>query len=423
MIHVILDALTRCGIENYFVTERKTTSAELFFVKKELNQIRSAEVTDYSVSVYRDVEREGKALTGSATCSIEVGMGADEVAKRLEKAYASCVHSANPAFHFQPGVKSSVPAPENRLSKQSLEASALELAEALYLNDTRGDPLINSSEIFVYRKERHILGSNGCDVSYVRYDADGEFVVQCKHKTDVEMHHTFAYDDLDTQGLSDKVKEALEVVVSRSVAEKAAPRGNCDVILSDKSVETIMEYYSDRASSHMIYPKYSDFAVGMDVMGETTGDRVTMELVAKEPFSAEGIPMIDRPLLESGVVKTIQGHTRLSSYLHVEPTGQYRAARVQCGDMPFSEMIKGRVLHLVSFSDFQMDALSGYFGGEIRLGFLYENGTVTPVTGGSVSGNLIELQKDMRLSKEAQQGDTFTGPKHVLFRNVPVNGD
>lgn len=85
-------------------------------------------------------------------------------------------------------------------------------------------------------------------------------------------------------------------------------------------------------------------------------------------------------------------------------------------------MTQKRVLHLVSFSDFQMDEFSGYFGGEIRLGYLYEDGKVVPVTGGSVSGNFIQLQKNMRLSKEQQKSSTFVGPKHILFDEVSING-
>lgn len=422
MITSILKALKELNAESYFVTEKKRSSAQLFFVKKELDQTRSVQVTDYSVSLFRDLEKDGKHLTGSATCNLEEGIGEEEIRESLKKAWNACQYSANPGFSFLPGVKETAPAPENRLAKTPLLEAAWEFAKAIYACDVQGDPLVNSAEVFVTRTDCRIVGGNGCDVSYTTYSADGEYVAQCKKKADVEMHHIFAYDDLNTQELSQEVEEALKTVVSRSVAEKTTPRGSFPVVLSDRSVQTILRYYAQRASAPLIYPGYSDFKKGMDVMGETAGDRVTMKLMAKEPFSEEGIPMKDRILLDNGVLQAIQGETRLCSYLGEEPTGSYRAFQAECGSMSFEEMTQGRVLHLVSFSDFQMDPFSGYFGGEIRLGYLYENGRVTPVTGGSVSGNFIELQKNMRLSREQQKSGSFTGPKHILFQNVPVNG-
>jgi len=74
-------------------------------------------------------------------------------------------------------------------------------------------------------------------------------------------------------------------------------------------------------------------------------------------------------------------------------------------------MKKEPYLYVVSFSDFSMDSLSGYFGGEIRLAYLFDGEKVTPVTGGSVSGNLLELQKDMAFD---QNGDAIHYTKLVI---------
>lgn len=423
MIQVITEALHACRITTYFIVQTRKTSAQLFFIRRDLDTVRSTDVTQYAVTVYRDMERDGKTLTGSASCVIAEGMDAEEIRQRLEQAYETCTYSANPAYCFAPGIQEQRPATATALAAMPLEEAARTFAEALFRNDTQDDPYINSAEIFAERKEQRIVGGNGCDVSFVICEVKGEYIVQCRKKNDVEMYHDFQYDELDTDDLADRVKEALETVVFRSVAEKTTPRGNYTVILSDKSVAEIMAYYSDRADASLIYPKYSDFTKGMDVMEGATGDRITMKMVAKEPFSNEGVPIVDRVLLDNGILKTILGNTRLCSYLGEEPTGVYRAAEVQNGSMPLADMIQERTLQLVSFSDFQMNAMSGYFGGEIRLAYLYEKGEKIPVTGGSINGNFIQLQKNMRLSRETQKSGSFTGPKHLLFFNVPVSGE
>lgn len=423
MINRILDALTQCKINDYFITETKTSSVQLYFVKKNLDQIRSVQANDYSVAVYKELNKDGKIMIGSANCSIKEGMDEKEIIEKLSKSYTACEYTANPEYHFAQGVKEKKDIVKNRLTELDLEEAAWKFARALFENDINDDPLINSAEIFVNRKECRIVGGNGCDVSYETYVVDGEFIVQCKRKNDVEMYHMFSYDDLELEDLSGKVKEALDMVISRSLTEKTTPKGDYAVIFSDENVQTILKYYEKRANASHIYPGYSDFKRDMDVMGETVGDRITMELIAKNPFSSEGIPMNNVMLLEDGILKTIQGDTRLCYYIGEKPIGIYQASKVSCGKLPFNEMTQKRVLHLVSFSDFQMDEFSGYFGGEIRLGYLYEDGKVIPVTGGSVSGNFIQLQKNIKLSKEQQKSSTFVGPKHILFDKVSINGE
>ena len=85
-------------------------------------------------------------------------------------------------------------------------------------------------------------------------------------------------------------------------------------------------------------------------------------------------------------------------------------------------MKKEPYLYVVSFSDFSMDSLSGYFGGEIRLAYLFDGEKVMPVTGGSVSGNLLELQKDMAFSTERYKDKDYDGPFAVEFHGVAVAG-
>ena len=51
-----------------------------------------------------------------------------------------------------------------------------------------------------------------------------------------------------------------------------------------------------------------------------------------------------------------------------------------------------------SFSDFQVDAMDGYFGGEFCLGYLFDGQKETIITGGTVSGNIFEAQKNLEFS-------------------------
>ena len=77
----------------------------------------------------------------------------------------------------------------------------------------------------------------------------------------------------------------------------------------------------------------------------------------------------------------------------------------------------------MTFSDFQMDEMSGHFGGEIRLAYLIgEDGGITPVTGGSVNDSILEAQKDLTFSTDRYLTARYDGPYAVRLKGVSIAG-
>ena len=132
--------------------------------------------------------------------------------------------------------------------------------------------------------------------------------------------------------------------------------------------------------------------------------------------------MADLPLMEDGTLRACHGPNRFCRYLGVKPTGFYRKFSCANGTVSFEELKKGPCLWAVTFSDFQMNKMSGHFGGEIRLAYLIEDGKVTPVTGGSVNGSILEAQKDLTFSTERYQTARYDGPYAVRLKGVSVAG-
>ena len=120
--------------------------------------------------------------------------------------------------------------------------------------------------------------------------------------------------------------------------------------------------------------------------------------------------------------KNIHTGVRFASYLNVPATGNYRKLECASGHMSFEEMKAHKGLYVVNFSDFQMNAMNGYYGGEIRLAYLNDGTKITPVTGGSINGNIYDAQKEFIFSKEMQDTAAFKGPKAMLIKNVSVAG-
>ena len=95
---------------------------------------------------------------------------------------------------------------------------------------------------------------------------------------------------------------------------------------------------------------------------------------------------------------------------------------VSGGDLSEAELRKIPHLEITEFSCFDMDPVSGSFGGEIRLGYETDGKKRQSVTGGSLSGNYGKILKNMKFSKETRQINNFIVPCAVLLEDVSIAG-
>lgn len=442
MKDIILQALEKLGIGEYRIIESNKKSAELFFVKKTLDMKRAKEVTKYEVTVFVDFEKNDKKCKGQSAVSIFPGMTHDEIVKSLEGAKLAASYVPNPTYALPtPELNAKIAAEagledngngfiemKSDLLEHTMEDNCRIMAEALFAEDTNEDVWLNSAELFIYDDTVNILTSTGINAGYRKARVWGEFVAQCKKPQDVETYKSFEYDALDTEALRAKVRRTLEYTRARAQAKKAPATGSYRVILSDEYMSTLFDFYSGKADASYLYAGYSNYEKGKDVQKsegheEVTGDRISITYKAGTPYSGEGIRLRDREMIDKGILKTITGGARFASYLNIEPTGNYDAIKVACGSTSVEEMKKKPYLHVVNFSDFQMDDFTGHFGGEIRLAFLYDGKTVTPVTGGSVNGNWFDVQGNLQFSSESQVEKGYEGPLAVCMEDIPVAGE
>ena len=419
----ILSALQALGVEQYIITEKHTDSLECFYVKKNLDLTRRADTAVTAVQVFRPFEKDGVKMLGDTEVTLRPGMSDGEIKKALEGAWYAAQFVANPWYPLPAGVQEPARPDEGGFAGRPLAEGMKTMTAALFAADTAEDVFLNSAEVFMRRTATRIVTSAGADAAWEKTDVWGEYVCQCPAPVDVETYHQFNYRGPDTASLTAAVAHALEMTKARAQASAAPRTGTYALVLDREQMRELLGYYVGRSGASMIYQKYSPFKLGDNVQGgAVTGDRLTMGLVATEPYTDYGAPMADRPLLEEGVLKAIHGGARFAHYLGVEPTGWYKAVSVPVGTTPLEALTAEPCLYAVSFSDFQMDPLSGHFGGELRLGFLYENGTVTPVTGGSVNGSILDCQGRMTFSRERFSTMNYGGPLAVRIAGVQVAG-
>ena len=249
MITTIANMLGRKNVKLWRIKAVVEETAELFFVRRELDTRRIKDTRKYEVTLFRDMP-EGRASTSVV---LTPSMTEGQIARALDRAYAAAQYAANPPYRLPDPVEEAHVSKDSPLARRPLAESAGLMAKALFAPDDQPDAFVNSAEIFVKRVSCRIHASTGTDVSYTDAQVSGEFVVQCREPEDVEMFNMFSFDTLDEQGLSDKVAEALRFVRDRARAQRVLKSGQYDLILSGNSVGSLLSYYVSRASAASVY--------------------------------------------------------------------------------------------------------------------------------------------------------------------------
>lgn len=429
LLERILQIISQNNIQNYLLSQTVTNSEELFFIKKELQLYRNKSTTKCNVTIYQDFEHEGKPMRGSSSFIADISMTDTELENKIQSAYHSALSVKNPYYQLPMGQQmftSSATTTDTTLLTMCKTYNALELSEMLFKHDIHTNVFINSAEIFVTHKNVHIINSNGVDVSYSDVDYSGEYVVQAIEPNDVELYYDFRYSYLDKNipaSIEQKLKNSLIAVQDRanakSIANNEIQLQYDKVILEGSCVYDLFYYYLRRLDASMIYPGYSKFSLNNPVISNNetlmNNDKINISLIPTEPYSSEGIRLIKSTLVKDNIVKLITGDARFSHYLGIPAIGTYDSYEMRCGNTSLEQFKTIPHLRIVNFSDFQMNELTGQFGGEYRLAYYFDGTKCIPVTNGSISGNINELVKTMQLSKESQDSYHFHGPLAVAY--------
>lgn len=424
MITKIQQALKEAGVLVWQIKKSENKRAELYFIKKQLDMPRYASIVEYQVTIYRDFAENGKKFRGSTNIFVEPGQDETEILQKVKDAFFAAQFVKNAFYELPEAIQEPKKESQSDLKQHDLQETVNAFADVILASSDDEEAFVNSAEIFVHRNTVEILGSNGLHVSYDSDKVVGEYVTQCVKPVDVEQYREFSYDHFEVNGLKEAIAHAIEDVRLRAVAKNAPKTGKYDVLLSGEDLVAFFDYYLSRSAASVVYPGYSTWKKGERVQKEvTSGEELTIDLVATQPYSDDGIPMRDRALLKNGVMQSLHGGTRFMRYLGEEPTGSFDKFAVHNGTMNLTDMKKDGVLEAVSFSDFQMDFFTGHFGGELRLALMHEKGKSVPLTGGAINGSLLEVEDRLIFSKERYETSTYSGPYAVLIPDVPVAGE
>jgi PmbA protein len=418
-------------ISGYKIRETQTQSNELFFIKKNVDMDRAKNVHHYNVTVYVDFIEEGVKYKGSSTTSIHPTMNENEIEKSILEAAFAAGFVKNPYYPMVLPVSSRTALPESNFAKESLPYWMNEITKAIYKNDIYEKGGINSCEIFLDKTVTRIVNSEGVDVSEEGYRCMVEFITTWKEEgEEIELYRCIDCSDFDAELLADEVKNMINICKEKAIAGNTPALKTSSVILTREAVKDFFAYYYSKSNASSVYNQASTWKVGDEVQGDKAkGDRITLTLdpfmknsTNSEAFDSEGFSVKPVKIIDQGELKQYAADTRYAYYLGVAPTGNIGNVVIESGSRTIDELKKEPYLMTAAFSDFSVDTMTGDFCGEIRLAWYYDGKTTLPVTGGSITGNIDNLQHELYLSKERQKDNNFEGPAMVLLKNVTVAG-
>lgn len=424
MIDLILNILKEQDISVYLINECTETSEEAFFIRQKPDMKRAKNITKYIATLYRDfpkTEDMDTPMRGFASCILQKSMNRQELFDTLRNTYESAAYAKNPYFPL------AVPEKEVMTRDNSMDSipnvTMEQCIQALFAADTDEQTFLNSAELFITTTDYRIINSSGVDVAFSKRKYSGEFVVQSILSEDVEIYEDFEFSDsLPTNSVLDipsrltqLVSDTLHIAKDRSTAVHYPETAEPSVIILDGyCVAELFDFFLERCDASMIYPKYSDYTIGTPLPLKKESLNLTLKTSA--PYTLEGIPLQDTTLIQNNQILSITGDSRFSYYLGIPALGTFSDFEVSCGSKSVEEFKKGACLRIVNFSDFQMNSLSGQFGGEFRLAYYTdeENNTI-PVTGGSISGNILDILETLMISREELNHKGYRGARAVCY--------
>ena len=423
MLDTLLAILKESGAAAWEVWDVETRGWEFYFIRHALDQNRAKNVEHLTVKVYQSVE-DG-AYLGSASCEIAPTASEAQMRAQIEALCYRATLVKNKPYTLRGPEAVELPA----LEEVDLAAISAEFLSAVRsLPETEGED-VNSYELFVSEKTRRFLNSEGIDVTERCPESMLEIVVNARHEGhEIELYRNYTAGGCDAAALHRDLERTMRFGRDRLCASPTPALGKADLLLTTSAAVTLYSYFTDRLNASMIYRRMSDWELGKPV-ADFAGDRPTITALRELPnssrnrrFDAEGAPIRDTPLLEDGIARNYLGSRMFAAYLGLESAFQPTNFAVSGGTQHEAALRAGAYLEVVEFSDFQVDSMTGDVFGEIRLGYWHDGESVTPVTGGSVSGSMLELAGALRFSRESAQYDNWLIPAATLVSGVTVTG-
>lgn len=447
----ILDALRgHAGIDDWTLRLERSRGVQIYLAGTDVESVRQVSREAYEVEIFNDHPAPAGAdldhARGSATIPLaRIDLG--RLPTILDDAVTMAKLINNPPWSLPgPAEMPEVELADPRLIEASdATAAGLEAADqirSLAEGERPSGVRLSGAELFLTYYEEELANSRGAAASATSTRVLMEITLLARGPED----ETEYFRQVEARRLADlTLPESVQVgaELARDKLRATAPRTRvAPVVIAGEALNQMMGgqvtglagAYVFQASARTAYEHLSRFELGGSVYGdaEPTGDRVTLRANARRPFGvgsyrfdSDGLPSQDLLVIEEGILRARPATQRFAQYLGIPATGRAGLAEMAPGTASRAELLEGDepILEVLDFSAPNVEAISGDFGMEIRVGYQASRDGRRPISGGSVTGNLFEAMAQARFSSETLAFAQYAGPAAIRFESLQVAGE
>ncbi|MCR5793929.1 MAG: TldD/PmbA family protein [Solobacterium sp.] len=423
MIGTLKQILQESSADRWRVSCEYIKGWEFYLIADRLDQNRIRNVHHIEVTVFMNSEDGTK--TGSASAPVSVSDNEPALRRTVSDLAARAAFAMNPYYD---GVRPSGP-DILHTEYETLEKRSRDILDTLKTVPVSGDASLNSCEVFTDEVTRRIITSEGIDMEETVPATMIETVVNAREGDhEIEVYRMYRSGLAETAAYREQVEEAMKTGRDRLHAVKTPALGKIPVLFTNEHAAVLCSYFTDRMDAAYIYRKMSTWKKGSPVC-DAQCDRVTLESLrylpgspANRSFDGEGSPVRDAVLIRDGIAERYWGGHMYSTYIGEEDSFILSNYRITGGTYTEAQLRTGKYLEVREFSDFHCDPATGDIFGEIRLAYLHDGEDVIPVTGGSVSGSMLEFARTLKMSRNVTRYGSCEIPAVIRLEGVTVAG-
>jgi PmbA protein len=419
----------RINPSSWEIRRLRKKSFQRYLIFKGQESQRVVENEKFLVTLYKEYKIDGQRVLGESTLALSEG---DDAREKLSAAWEMAGLVANPIFAL----------PEKSLTYPTVQSLDSEVKEhpLYYLDRIRDDlvktPLervkLSSAEIFLELEEFEIVNSLGLAQTREESEILVEFVLLAEQGAGFGgeswgWKQARNYSDL-------RLGEVLQKYgrFARESQEAALPRsGTYSVVFSEEALDTLFNYFMLQASGPARFQGWSRLELDQPVLTEIKGEPLTLSsnptipgLLKTRSFDDQGLPLTPVEIIRENIFRKRLNSKRYADYLQEPATGGVANLEVAPGQKSFQDLLKnGPVYHLLRFSTFEPNPVTGAFSGEIRTGYFLRDGNSTPIKGGSVSGVMHQAFREGYFSRELTRRAAYLGPEAVRLEGLEIAGE
>jgi predicted Zn-dependent protease len=442
----IRDALGRQpGVDDWTIRREASRGVQLYLVGDRIENVRHVQHEAYEVDLFNRHQTDAGAAVGSATLPV-ASSDLDRLGPLLADGVtiAASVHS--PPWELPgAGDNPDVPLADPQLlspdgAMRVAEEFADRIRELIAQHD--GRVRLSAAELFLTASEEELENSRGASGTTV----STHVLLEINLLSGAGNQEAEAFRQVAARRLEDlNIENTIESLArgAQDMIHAGPPRTHLGpVIVGGDAIWQLLGAgvtggpgaILTQASAASAYDNISRLEVGRPISGERepAGDPITVRANARLPYGLtsyrldpDGVPAQDLLIVEDGILVARPATKRYADYLGLPTTGYASQIQVAAGNRTAASLLEddGHRCEVLAFSAANVDALTGNFGMEIRVGYDHgPDGTRRPVKGGSVTGNLFEALADARFSAETGLFPAYQGPVAARFGRLQVSG-